>query len=178
MCPVAGPNGAPGSSIVGLAATFQGILDPLRSVLGTGIWLAMQPILPLGHLALRLYASRMPDGDQKVFADPDMEAMFLDDIANASRRRFSAVAHDVTLFGRSWGFELEDIRAPVFWWHGDADNVIPLAHAEHSVELLHECKLAVRETESHLGGFAAADVVLETLTDAWAPETTRNAIPS
>ena len=56
VCPVVGANRAPGSSIVGLAATFQGILDPLRSVLGTGIWLAMQPILPLGHPALRLYA--------------------------------------------------------------------------------------------------------------------------
>jgi predicted esterase len=55
----------------------------------------------------------------------------------------------------------------VFWWHGDADNVVPLAHAEHSVELLRECQLAVRETESHLGAFAAADLVLETITDAW-----------
>jgi len=170
VCPVVGPNAAPGSSVVGLAATFQGILDPLRSVLGTAAWMAIQPIMPLGHFALRLYASRMPPGDQKVFADPDMEAMFLDDIANASRRRFSAVAHDAALFGRPWGFELTDIRVPVFWWHGDADNLVPLAHAEHSVELLHECELAVRETESHLGGFAAADAVLETLAGAWAGE--------
>ena len=62
----------------------------------------------------------------------------------------------------------------MFWWHGDADNVVPVAHAEHSVELLHECELSIRETESHLGGFAAADVVLETLSDAWEAQTTGN----
>jgi pimeloyl-ACP methyl ester carboxylesterase len=167
VAPVVGPNAATESSIVGLAATFQGILDPLRSVLGVGIWLAVQPVIPLGHFALRLYASRMPEGDQKVFADPDMEAMFLDDIANARRRRFGAVVHDVALFGRPWGFDLNDIDVPVFWWHGDADNIVPLAHAEHSVALLGACELAVRPSESHLGGFAAADIVLETLANAW-----------
>src|SRR5439155_4981444 len=97
VAPVVGPNAATESSIVGLAATFQGILDPMRSVLGVGIWLAIQPVIPLGHFALRLYASRMPKGDQKVFADPDMEAMLLDDIANARRRRFGAVVHDVAV---------------------------------------------------------------------------------
>jgi pimeloyl-ACP methyl ester carboxylesterase len=167
VCPVVGPNAAPGSSVVGLAATFQGLLDPLRSALGVGLWLAIQPILPAGHLALRLYASRMPAGDQEVFADPDMEAMFLDDIANARSRRFAAVAHDAALFGRPWGFELTDVHVPVFWWHGDADNLVPLGHAEHSVTLLRACKLEVRATESHLGGFAAAGLVLETLSDAW-----------
>ena len=92
-----------------------------------------------------------------------MEAMFLDDIANASGRRFGAVAHNVALFGGPWGFDLTDINVPVFWWHGDADNVIPLTHAEHSVKLLRAVELEVRATESHLGGFAAADIVLETL---------------
>ena len=120
----------------------------------------VQPVRPFGHYALRLYASRMPEGDQKVFADPDMEAMFLDDVADARRRRFGAVVHDVALFGRPWGFELGDIGVPVFWWHGDADNVVPLAHAEHSVALLHVRALG-SPTESHLGGFAAADVVLD-----------------
>ena len=152
---------------MGLAVTFQGLLDPLRSVLGTAIWLATQPAIPFGHFVLRAYASRMPPGDQAVLADSEMEAVLLDDIANARGRRFGAVAHDVALFGRPWGFDLTDIHVPVFWWHGDADNVIPLAHAEHSVALLRAVEMEVRTAESHLGGFAAADVVLETLTRAW-----------
>ena len=109
----------------------------------------------------------MPEGDRKVFADPDIEAMFIDDLVTASRRRFSGAVHDVALFGRPWGFNLADIDVPAFWWHGDADNLVPLAHAEHAVGLLTGCQLSIRPTESHLGAFAAADVVLETIVDAW-----------
>jgi len=167
VCPVAGPDAAPGSSIVNLAARFQMLLGPMRSLMGVGLWLAIQPLVPFTHQAYNLYASRMPAGDREVFADPDIEAMFIDDIVNASRRRFAAVAHDAALFGRDWGFSIRDIHVPVFWWHGDADNIVPLAHAEHSIELLQACELAVRPEESHLGGFAVADVVLETILDAW-----------
>ena len=120
----------------------------------------------------------MPAGDRKVLADAEIEAMFLDDIANARGRRFGAVAHDVALFGRPWGFDLTDIHVPVFWWHGDADNVIPLTHAEHSVKLLRAVELQVRATESHLGGFAAADVVLETLARVWTTSTTPHLTPT
>jgi pimeloyl-ACP methyl ester carboxylesterase len=167
VCPVAGPDAAPGASIVNLAARFQWSLQPFRSLLGVGLWLLIQPLVPFTHRAYRLYASRMPAGDREVFDDPDIEAMFIDDIVHASRQRFGAVAHDAALFGRDWGFSIRDIDVPVFWWHGDADNIVPLAHAEHSIELLQACEFAVRPEESHLGGFAVADVVLETILDAW-----------
>ena len=167
VSPVAGAEAAPGASVVALAKRFQGILDPMRSLLGPALWLAIQPLMPLGSVAYGLYTSRTPEGDRKVFADPDIKAMFLDDIANASRRRFGAVAHDAALFGRPWGFNIADIDAPVYWWHGDADNIVPIAHAEHSVALLKACEYYVRPRESHLGGFGVADMVLETLATAW-----------
>ena len=167
VSPVVGPDTAPGSSIVNLAVLFQWLLDPLRRIAGPALWLAVQPAIPLTHWIVQAYASRMPPGDQEVLSDPEMQAVVIDDIVHASRARFGAVAHDVALFGRDWGFSIGDIDVPVFWWHGDADNIIPLTHAEHSTELLRECQLEVRPGESHLGGFAVADVVLETLLDAW-----------
>ncbi|MBA3653997.1 MAG: alpha/beta hydrolase [Actinobacteria bacterium] len=167
VSPVAGAEAAPGASIVALAKRFQGVLDPMRSVLGSGLWLALQPLMPVANVAYDIYASRTPEGDQKVFADPDIKAMFIDDIANGSRRRFAAVTHDVALFGRPWGFNIAEIDAPVFWWHGDADNIVPIAHAEHSVALMRACEYYVRPAESHLGGFGVADMVLETLAKAW-----------
>lgn len=167
ICPVVGSDAPPGSSVVSLAATFRQLLDPLRTPLGIALWLALQPLTPLAHVAYTLFASRMPDGDRAVFADPDIEAMFVDDLVHASRRRFGAFAHDVVLFGRPWGFELGDIETPVFWWHGDADSLVPLAHVEHAVGLLERCQLTLRHGESHLGGFAAAGMVLETIDAAW-----------
>ena len=96
----------------------------------------LQPLVPLAHPLYHLYAGHMPEGDQKVFADPEIEAMFVDDLMTASRRRFGAFVHDVALFGQPWGFDLADVDVPVFWWHGDADNIVPMAHAEHAVGLL------------------------------------------
>ncbi len=170
VAPVAGSEAAPAASIVNLAKRFQGFMDPMRTLLGPALWLLLQPLMPIGSWAYGLYASTAPEGDQKVFADPDIKAMFMDDIANASRRRFGAVLHDAALFGRPWGFNIADIDAQVFWWHGDADNIVPIAHAEHSVALLKACEYFVRPDESHLGGFGVADIVLETLAKAWTSE--------
>jgi pimeloyl-ACP methyl ester carboxylesterase len=167
VCPLLGPDAAPPEGVLTLAARFRGPIGVFRTVLGTGLWAALQPLGPLAHPMYRLYASQMPEGDQKVFANPEIEAMFVDDLITASRRQFGAIVHDVALFGQPWGFDLAEIEAPVFWWHGDADNIVPLAHAEHAVGLLKGCELAVRPTESHLGAFAAADLVLEAIDGVW-----------
>jgi pimeloyl-ACP methyl ester carboxylesterase len=163
VCPIAGADAVPGTSIVSLAARFRHLIEPFRTASGVALWAAAQPLLPAAHVLYRVYSSRMPEGDRKVFADPDIEAMFVDDIVMASRRRFGAVVHDIALFGRPWGFALSDIDTPVLWWHGDADNIVPLADAEHAGSLLKRSELAVREAESHLGAFAVADVVLEAI---------------
>ncbi len=167
VCPVVGPDTVPGASIVDLAVRFQCLLQPLRSVATPALWLAVQPFLPATHPILALYASRMPPGDRVVFAQPEVEAMVIDDIVNATRTRFGAVAHDVALFGRDWGFSIGDVGVPVVWWHGEDDNIIPVDHARRTSELLPTCRLEVRPGESHIGAFAIADVVLETLLTAW-----------
>lgn len=167
VCPLTGPDEAPGATMIGLTARLAHLLDPLRTPVGAALWLALQPITPLAHPLYAAYTGRVPAGDRKVFADPEMEAMLIDDLVVGSRRRFGAVVHDGALFGRPWGFDLSEIEAPVFWWHGDADHLVPLSHAEHVSSLLRSCELSVRPEESHMSGFAVADIVLETLDDAW-----------
>ncbi|MEY2462475.1 MAG: hypothetical protein QOH64_613, partial [Acidimicrobiaceae bacterium] len=116
---------------------------------------------------LLAFASVMPPGDQEVLHDPEIEAMFIDDLELASRRQFRAVVNDGVLFGRPWGFELGEIDVPVRWWHGNADSNVSLGDAEDAVALLPDCELHIRPGESHLGGFAAAHEVLQTLDALW-----------
>ena len=167
VCPITGPHGAPGATLVGRIARAAHLLDPLRTTIGLALWMAIQPVTPLAHPLYALYTGHAPAGDRRVFADPEMEAMLIDDLVVGSRRRFGAVVHDAALFGRPWGFDISEIEAPVFWWHGDADNLVPLSHAEHVSGLLRTCELSIRPEESHMSGFAVADLVLETLVDAW-----------
>jgi pimeloyl-ACP methyl ester carboxylesterase len=167
VCPVVGADAVPGASIVDLAVLFQWLLDPLRRVASPGLWLVVQPFMPATHWILELYAGRMPEGDRVVFADPEVEGMVIDDIVHATRSSFGAVVHDVALFGREWGFSMADVRVPVLWWHGDEDNIIPVAQAQHTSALLSACKFEVRPGESHIGAFAIADLVLERLLAEW-----------
>jgi pimeloyl-ACP methyl ester carboxylesterase len=99
--------------------------------------------------------------------------MFLDDL---SGRRLRAPVDDIILFTRDWGFSVRDVKVPVKWWHGDADHIVPLSHGEHMVDLLPDAELFVRPGESHLGGFAAAEEVLETLLAAWDTTTQGQAV--
>ena len=160
VCPVVGEDGIGTEGVVALTRRFQWMLEPFRVPLGVGLWAAIIPLVPLAKLTYVAYTRTVPEGDRKVFADSEIEAMFIDDLRHGSMLRFGAIAHDAALFGRHWGFDLADVRVPVRWWHGDSDPLVSLHHAEHTVGRIADCELRVRPGESHLGGFAAADEVL------------------
>ena len=159
VVPSVGPD-ALATGAIDLARRFAPVLSGLRRPLAQAASALLLPILPLAHYACRAYASTTPEGDRKVLHDPDMEGMFIDDLVLLAKGRFQAIVDDARLFGRDWGFRLADVNAPVRWWHGDADNIVPLAAAQKAVALLPNAELVLRHEESHLGGFATTDEVL------------------
>ena len=93
------------------------------------------PVIPLAHFAYRGLTRLMPEGDQRVFSDPDIEAMFIDDIIGVLNAKvpMQAMLDDARLFGRDWGFRLSNVKVPVRWWHGDADSIIMFDDAKKAV---------------------------------------------
>ena len=142
-----------GETLSALALRFYGDAELYR-LIATASGVANPNVIRPGQRLI------MPDGDKRVFADPDIEAMFIDDIVLAARGGFQAMVDDGRLFGRDWGFRLTDIAVPVRWWHGDADAIIPLDDAKQAISYLSNVELILMPDESHLGGFAAADEVL------------------
>ena len=71
-----------------------------------------------------------------------------------------AMVDDARLLGRDWGFRLADVKMPVQWWHGESDHVVPIAGVHAAMARLQDAELTVR-AESHLGGFAKLDEVLQ-----------------
>jgi pimeloyl-ACP methyl ester carboxylesterase len=158
--PSVGPETIAGS-VGDLARRFAPMLSELRrplAALSTGL---LAPLIPFAHYAYRAYSGISPEGDKRVFADPEIEGMFVDDIVLAIRGRCQAVIDDARLFGRDWGFRLANVKVPVRWWHGDADPLVPLAAAQAAVSRLPDAELILLPGRSHLGGFAQADEVLE-----------------
>jgi len=166
VAPSQGDDAPPGG-IVRLFSRLGPIATTLRVPLSIALTATIWALRPFASPAFDLYARMSPEGDRRVFARPEMKAMFLDDLLRGSRTGFAAPIYDLVLFWRPWGFSVRDITVPVRWWHGDADHLVPLAHGRHMTSLIPGAQLFVRPGESHLGSLGAAEEVLGTLLAAW-----------
>jgi pimeloyl-ACP methyl ester carboxylesterase len=162
VVPSRGPLAVRGG-LVGFAMHFASLMPAVRRPMAYGLTGMVRAIRPLGHQALVLYSKVSPEGDRAVLERPEIEAMFLDDLTTNGGRSMQAFVDDAILFTRDWGFDPRDVQQHVVWWHGDADHIVPFAHAQHLVPLLHDAELRVRHGESHLGGLGAAHEVLQTV---------------
>ena len=167
VSPTTGEDAPPGG-IVRLAHRFNGPLTALRDPLSAVVWTALQVAKPVDDQAIALYARISPPKDREILTDPEMKEMFISDINCGGKRQFKAVIYDAVLFGRHWGFEIEDLQVPVRMWHGDADNLVPLAHAEWMADLIPDCELTMDPGEAHLGGLDRIEDVRDTISDLWA----------
>jgi pimeloyl-ACP methyl ester carboxylesterase len=171
LVPTVGEEAAAATGIVALARTYNRPLTVFRVPLGLGLRGFILAATPTGHALYRAYTQLLPHGDNKVLDDPELEAMFVDDLTNGAHGGFGAFVNDLVLAGRPWGFRVADVRVPIRWWHGDADPFVPLDQAQRTAALLPDVRLYVRPHESHLGGFAVADEVLATLSELWRQRT-------
>jgi pimeloyl-ACP methyl ester carboxylesterase len=166
VAPTVGPDAATGG-LVGRIAPLGPLAAAFRVPLGMAMTGFIWAVRPLASPALDVYARFSPEGDRKVFARPEIKAMFIDDILTGSRTGIRAPILDFVLFTRDWGFSVRDVHQPIRWFHGDADNIVPLAHGRHVVDLLPNAELLIRPGESHLGGLGAAEEVLTGILAAW-----------
>ena len=158
----------PGGGIVDLTRRFVHPLNFARLGLAAGLTVLFRALRPFGHQGAALYAAIGPEGDKIAFASPGMEEMFLDDLNHAaSKNGLAAATADIVLFGRSWGFSVAEISVPIRFWHGDADHIVPLSHAQHLCDLVPDAELRVRPGESHLGTLVDGDEAVRTVIDLW-----------
>ncbi len=152
---------------ISLAVRAEALLSLFRDPCAMFLHSLARMLVPVASQGFNLYARLSPEGDRKVFEQPEIKEMFLDDLINASRKAMKAPIYDLILFTRHWGFSLESVEPVVNWWHGDADHFVPLEHARHMASILPRCTLSVRPGESHLGGMGAAEEVLTTVLSTW-----------
>jgi pimeloyl-ACP methyl ester carboxylesterase len=166
-----------GGGLVGATKCFARFIEQLHGPANRALHPLVRLALPLRSQIFDLYIAMSPEGDQRVFHSPEMRAMFLDDIERGTRRWVAAPLLDLMLFHRDWGFSIRDIAVPIRLWHGDADNIVPLAHGEHLESLLADAELRVRPGESHLGGLGAAEEIFDVLLGLWGEPVASSASP-
>jgi pimeloyl-ACP methyl ester carboxylesterase len=59
------------------------------------------------------------------------------------------VMADAEIYGRPWGFRLEDVNVPVRLWHGKQDRAFSWRVAEETAQRLPNCRARYIENEGH-----------------------------
>jgi pimeloyl-ACP methyl ester carboxylesterase len=176
VAPAIGVEGM-GGGLVSVAVRSSPLLPVLREPVAWILGGAVRSMAPLAQ-QLAPYAVRLllPPEDTAVLDDSTLRRIFVSDAMRASRRWFGGPLYDATLFAKPWGFSLRDVAVPVRLWHGDADRIVPLAHATHVASLLPDALLTVKPGGGHLVSLAVADEVLQALLDLWpSPDTSTDA---
>jgi pimeloyl-ACP methyl ester carboxylesterase len=95
-------------------------------------------------------AARLPAADQAVFADAAVRQIFVDDLREAFRQGSRGPASDARAAAKRWKFRLEDIRVPVWLWHGQEDRDVPPAMGRYVAEHIPGSRAMFYRTEGHI----------------------------
>ncbi len=120
-------------------------------------WLARLPMSWIGRQARRnperlldTMSGELPESDKAVLARPEVKAALQDDIAEAFRRGSRGPAWELVLYGRPWGFRLEDISMEVYLWQGELDTLVPPSMGRYQARAIPNCRARFYPREGHL----------------------------
>jgi pimeloyl-ACP methyl ester carboxylesterase len=153
-------------AVTGCPAPMQivGAFEGMRRMSRAGVWLGSDALglFKLGARAAGRFAARhpkliyewfnrgVPPPDRKWIVAPSFASDAIEDLREALRNGPWGYVKDIELLANPWGFSLEDIRVPVFLWHGEADAVIPIRHSLYLAAHLPACDLHLCPDEGHL----------------------------
>jgi len=160
VAPASGPERVGGGVVPGLRL-IRPVVDFLAEPMARVMSGALKIAGPFADIAFDAYMTVGPRSDRALLARPEMREMFLDDLLSAGRISFRAVAYDAVLFTRWWGFDIADITVPLYFWHGDADLVIPLEHGRRMAEIAPNSRLSVVSGEGHLAMLDVAEEAID-----------------
>jgi pimeloyl-ACP methyl ester carboxylesterase len=97
--------------------------------------------------------SAAPPADRTALADTAVRGALLDDLREALRQGARGPARDARVVGRRWGFKLEEIRVPVWLWHGQDDRNVPPELARFLSERIPGSRAMFYRNEGHVSTF-------------------------
>ena len=75
--------------------------------------------------AFEKLAAELPESDKKLLDQPEIAAMFINDVGQAFRQGGRGVVMDMNVLCKPWGFSPAEVIVPIHIWHGTSDTVAP-----------------------------------------------------
>jgi pimeloyl-ACP methyl ester carboxylesterase len=95
---------------------------------------------------------------------PEVAAALSASLAEAFRTGGQGVAEELLLLMRPWSVRLEEIRAPVQLWHGEADGIVPVAMGRYLARSIPNCRAEFIPRGGHYVVFDRIGQILDAMT--------------
>jgi pimeloyl-ACP methyl ester carboxylesterase len=92
--------------------------------------------------------------DRAALAQPDEREMVMRMASAGLQQGGRGVAWESILFTRPWGFRLEEIRMPMYLWHGEMDTYCPINMGRHMAKSIPDCRATFYPHDGHFSLFA------------------------
>lgn len=91
------------------------------------------------------------DADRKSLEARGIKELMAASLVEGLRQGAKGAAYEGVLFGRSWGFKLEEITFPaIHLWHGELDKEVPIAVGRGVAGKLTQCQASYYPGEGHI----------------------------
>lgn len=96
------------------------------------------------------FDNELSHADRALHANPGMRQMIRDLVTESTRHGPRGVAEEYRICGSPSGLDYASVRIPIRLWHGDADAMVPLHHAQHVDNTVPCAELVVMPGVGHL----------------------------
>ncbi len=156
-CGIAAGMGPIGLGTKGMNASNRALFfvaQRLPWLLRPMLWLSMGRHIQDSEKAERLISKMMqelPEPDREVFEKSEFKDFFLEDVRESFRQGTKGPAYEGRLYGRPWGFRLEDITFDnVYLWHGELDENVPVSMGRAMAEAIPKCQARFYPNDAHM----------------------------
>ena len=94
--------------------------------------------------------NRVPEPGRAILGDERVASQLFNSLREGFSQGSAAMARDLKLMTRPWGFRLEDIPGPVLLWHGDADFDVPVILGKAVARRLPRCEARFVPHQGHV----------------------------
>lgn len=142
-----GPSEAPGTK-EGMSWIYAGKTPEERRqmLMGMASLIRENP----DQLVSQMKQAPFPEMDKVLMDQPELSKMIVDlTFGEALRSGIDGVDQDAALYARPWGFQLKDITAEVYLWHGEPDINVPVSVGRYVADAIPNCHATFFPDEGH-----------------------------
>jgi pimeloyl-ACP methyl ester carboxylesterase len=108
---------------------------------------------------IRRVMESAPASDLAVLDDPDFQRVHVENVPEQFRQGAEGWADESMALSLPWDFDPGEVRCSVTWWHGEHDNLSPIAAVRRLVTQMPDVDLRVWPEAGHLESYHRHDEI-------------------